>query len=389
MKIRRLYLTNGDDFTAELKYAGVEQVAKSVKTYLPSHFIFKFYDLSADSYQQLLSLFQKRSYPFWTNRNLPKRSILVSFPDWGALEEFPKDEFYSELNTLKSDSFREKWEFKLPNSILKIDRPLVMGILNITPDSFSDGGRFLKADSAIAQAELMAAQGADIIDIGAESTRPGATRVDLEEEWQRLEFVLMQLKNRIDLPLSIDTYKSEIARRALDIGADIVNDISGMTFDQEMATVVGECGCPVILMHIKGTPREMQKDPQYGNMMEELFSFFHERIKFCEQMHIRQVIIDPGIGFGKRLIDNYEIIRRLPEFRAFGHPVLIGPSRKSFIGNILKNKAEERLMGTAAAVGASLMNGANIIRVHDVGKMKEICEILNAVQRKNFLRSFD
>jgi len=341
MKIRRLYLTDAEDFTAELKSGGIEISANSLKNYLPSHFIFKFYDMPDEMYQQLLLQFTERGYPCWSNPIHTSKSILVSLSDWDVLETFTEGPAYSELKRIKENGNHDNWEFALPGGQLKIDRPLIMGILNITPDSFSDGGKFFHTDDAVTQAERMIAQGADIIDIGAESTRPGSVRVELEEEWQRLKPVLTQIKQITDIPISIDTYKSEIARRALDLGADLINDISGMTFDKEMARIIERAGCPVILMHIKGTPREMQKNPHYENLMEELHEFFRERISFCNQMKIRQVIIDPGIGFGKRLADNYEIIRRLPEFKSFGHPVLIGPSRKSFIGKVLKNETPE------------------------------------------------
>ena len=211
----------------------------------------------------------------------------------------------------------------------------------------------------------------------------------MDEEWQRLEAVLNTLKNRVNIPVSIDTYKSEIARRALDSGADIINDISGLTFDEKMAEVAGKADCPVVIMHIKGTPRNMQVDPHYDNLLEELFLFFQERISYCERQGIHQIMIDPGIGFGKRLEDNYEIIRRLGEFKSFGYPILVGPSRKSFIGKVLNKEVRERLFGTAAAVSASLQNGGNIIRVHDVMEMSEILRITRAIKSKNFLQQID
>ena len=200
--------------------------------------------------------------------------------------------------------------------------------------------------------------------------------------WNRL---LKQLKRKLDIPVSIDTYKSEIARRALDLGVDIVNDISGLTFDPEMAAVVCEAGCPVVIMHIQGTPTHMQKNPHYNHLMEELYQYFQERLQFCKEQGIEQIILDPGIGFGKRLPDNFEIIRRLPEFKGFGYPLLVGPSRKSFIGKVLKVDTEDRLLGTAATVAVSLMKNVNLIRVHDIAEMQQINQIIQAIRSKNFL----
>jgi dihydropteroate synthase len=259
-----------------------------------------------------------------------------------------------------------------------------MGILNVTPDSFSDGGQYFSPEKAVLHAREMVQAGADIIDIGAESTRPGAKAVTMEEEWQRLEPVLNQIKAQLEIPVSIDTYKANIAERALNAGADMVNDISGLTFDPDMVKVVAEAGCPLVIMHIKGTPRNMQSNPHYDNLMEELYLFFLEQLELAQKYGISQLIIDPGIGFGKRLQDNLEIIRRLQEFRGLGYPVLIGPSRKSFIGKILNAESDERLFGTAAAVALSLNNGAKIIRVHDVQEMKQISETVQAINSTNF-----
>ncbi|MCK5453188.1 MAG: dihydropteroate synthase, partial [Calditrichia bacterium] len=262
--------------------------------------------------------------------------------------------------------------------------PLLMGILNVTPDSFSDGGKYFSPQKALQHAKEMARAGADIIDIGAESTRPGARAVTIEEEWQRLEAVLKKIKANLALPVSIDTYKSEIAQLALDAGVDMVNDISGLTFDPEMVKVVAEAGCPLVIMHIKGTPRDMQIDPRYDNLMEELYRFFLRQIEYAQSHGISQLIVDPGIGFGKRLQDNLEIIRRLKEFRGLGYPILVGPSRKSFIGKILDVESEKRMIGSAAAVALALNNGAKVIRVHDVHEMKQVSEIVQAINNPIF-----
>ncbi|MBN2365168.1 MAG: dihydropteroate synthase [Calditrichaeota bacterium] len=267
----------------------------------------------------------------------------------------------------------------------RIDAPLLMGILNITPDSFSDGGLFLRPEEAIDHAREMQEAGADIIDIGAESTRPGAVPVGQEEEWQRLFPVLQELKRQLDIPVSVDTYKAEIARRALEEGADIINDISGLRRDEAMAETVARHHCPLILMHMQGTPRDMQENPSYENLMEEIHLFFQERIEFAGKSGIEQLIIDPGLGFGKRYGDNYELLRRLRELRVFGYPLMVGPSRKSFIGKALGADADQRLMGTAAAVVMAVANGASILRVHDVPEMKQTLRIVQKIrQGKNF-----
>ncbi|NWG75888.1 MAG: dihydropteroate synthase [Rubrivivax sp.] len=257
-----------------------------------------------------------------------------------------------------------------------------MGILNITPDSFSDGGRFLEPERAVDHAVQMEAEGADIIDIGAESTRPGAEALGVEEEWGRLEKVLSKIAAQIKIPISIDTYKAEIARRALANGAEIVNDISGLTFDPALKKSVARVECPLIIMHIKGTPRNMQQNPYYQNVMEEIFLFFQAQIELARQSGIRQLIIDPGIGFGKRLEDNLELLRRLEEFRIFGFPLMVGPSRKSYIGKILGVEVGERQWGTAASVALAVWTGARILRVHDVKEMKQVAEISRAILEK-------
>jgi dihydropteroate synthase len=267
----------------------------------------------------------------------------------------------------------------LPNRKLKIDKPLIMGILNVTPDSFSDGGNYFQPDQAYRRAVEMLEAEVDIIDIGAESTRPGAVGISVQEEWGRLEPIIKKIRKKIDLPLSIDTYKSEIALQALNEGVDMVNDISGLTFDQHMTEVVAKFRSPIILMHIKGTPRNMQTNPHYENILEEIYFFLAKQVSYSLNNGIKQIIIDPGIGFGKRLKDNFEIIRRLPEFKGLGLPILVGPSRKSFIGNTLNLPPNDRLTGTIAAVTACILQGANIVRVHDVEEIKQVVIIARSI----------
>jgi dihydropteroate synthase len=230
----------------------------------------------------------------------------------------------------------------------------------------------------------MADDGADIIDIGGESTRPGSDPVSAEEELRRTIPVIEALSKEISIPISIDTYKSDIARKALDAGASMVNDISGLRFDPEMAGTVAKYKVPVVLMHIKGTPKNMQQNPTYSALIPEVLEYLREGITIAGEARISEdvIIIDPGIGFAKTFEHNLEIINNLDKFTSLGKPVLIGPSRKAFIGKILGNAAtEERLEGTAAAVAISIMNGANIVRVHDVKEMARVAKVADAIKR--------
>ena len=258
-----------------------------------------------------------------------------------------------------------------------------MGILNVTPDSFSDGGHYLTINSSVECARRMAEEGADIIDIGGESSRPGAEPVPLEVELERVIPVIKKLSDKIDILISIDTYKAKVAKEALKAGASIINDISGLRFDPMMAKIAAEAGCPVIIMHMKGTPRDMQRRPAYKDVVKEITAFFKERIAFAVKNGIKRnkIIIDPGIGFGKTVRHNLEIIKRLKEFRKLGVPVLIGPSRKSFIGRVLNEPVDKRLEGTAAVVAIGIANGANIVRVHDVKAMADVAKITDAINK--------
>jgi dihydropteroate synthase len=259
----------------------------------------------------------------------------------------------------------------------------LMGILNVTPDSFSDGGLFHERSAANERALEMISEGADIIDIGGLSTRPGSEPVGIEEELRRTIPVIEGLAGRVDVPISIDTYRAEVARKALDAGAAMVNDISGLRFDPGMAALVAEYGVPVVIMHIKGTPEDMQVNPVYEALVPEILDYLREGIRIAEGAGAGMVMVDPGIGFGKTFDNNLEIINRLHEFTLLGRPVLIGPSRKAFIGKILGDlPPQERVEGTAAAVAASVLNGANIVRVHDVREMARVVKVADAIKRE-------
>jgi len=257
----------------------------------------------------------------------------------------------------------------------------IMGILNVTPDSFYDGGKYSIWDRAVQRAEKMLEDGADIIDIGGESTRPGAESVSLEEELDRVIPVIEAIRD-FPIPISIDTYKAKVAAEALKHGASIVNDISGLRFDPEMAKVVAKYNVPVIIMHIKGTPRDMQKNPHYENVVEEIKNYFIKQIDYAISFGIKRgnIILDPGIGFGKKLEHNIEILRNINEFKKLGFPLLIGHSRKSMIGMILDGiPPEERLYGTLAISSYCIMNKVHIIRVHDVKEHVHLRKILEAI----------
>lgn len=260
---------------------------------------------------------------------------------------------------------------------------LVMGIVNVTPDSFSDGGKFFSPEVAISHASKLITQGADIIDIGGESTRPGAKLVSESEELKRVIPVIEKI--RTDNPrilISIDTTKASVAKYAVEAGADIINDVSGLSFDNNMAGIVKSLNVPIVIMHMKGNPQNMQLNPEYKDIVNEILDFFKIKIKIAIQSGINRsmIILDPGIGFGKTVDHNFELLSRLNEFNVLELPIMIGPSRKSFIGITLDLPPEDRVEGTAAAVSAGVMNGASIVRVHDVKSMKRVVRIIEKVR---------
>lgn len=254
----------------------------------------------------------------------------------------------------------------------------VMGILNVTADSFSDGGRYLDVDRAVARGLDLARQGAAIIDVGGESTRPGAIPVPLSEELRRVVPVIRGLRRHVDVPISIDTQKAEVARQALAAGADIVNDVSSLCCDGEMVRLLAREGVPVVLMHMQGNPGTMQDQPHYRDVVGEVKAFLSERAGFAMANGIREtaIIVDPGIGFGKTLRHNLELVGRLPEFASLDRPLLVGLSRKSFIGQLLDVGPDQRLEGSLAAAVVAALGGAQMLRVHDV---LETCRALRIV----------
>jgi dihydropteroate synthase len=263
-------------------------------------------------------------------------------------------------------------------------RTYLMGILNVTPDSFSDGGQFNTASAALAQAQAMVNAGADIIDIGGQSTRPGAEQITLTEELDRVLSVLQIIRPQITVPISVDTTRADVAKAAVEAGADIVNDISGGTYDPEMLPIVASLDVPIMLMHIRGTPQTMQQYTDYQDLMGDIYNFLSQQIVAATTAGIKheQIIIDPGIGFAKNYQQNLEIFRQLQTLKNLHCPILVGASRKSFIGKILNQPdPKARVWGTAAACCAAIFNGADILRVHDVAEMRDVSLVADAIYR--------
>ena len=280
----------------------------------------------------------------------------------------------------------QRQDFRLhcgPYSLPLSQRTHIMGVLNITPDSFSDGGVYLKPDKAIAHAKELVAQGADIIDIGGESSRPGAESISPEEELARILPVLRGLLPEIEVPISIDTYKAQVAEAALKLGAHMINDISGLHFDPNMAKTIAQYDVPVVIMHFKGTPKDMQQNPLYESLMGEIIDYLLEGIELAGAAGIspHQIVIDPGIGFGKTVQHNLQILNRLSELKTLGKPIMLGTSRKSFIGKVLDLPVDQREEGTAASISCAILHGAHIVRVHDVAKMAQVAKLTDAIQQ--------
>ena len=287
------------------------------------------------------------------------------------------------MNDLDASIDRKGWILATRAGTIDMTRrTAVMGIVNVTPDSFSDGGRYFALEKAIAHGIALARQGAEIIDIGGESTRPGARPVSAGEEMERVLPVIRGLRRALSIPISIDTTKADVARAAVDEGADMVNDISALRFDPAMAPLIAAAKLPVVLMHMQGTPRTMQQSPRYQDVVEEVKEFLQSRIRFALEAGVsaERIIIDPGIGFGKELEHNLALLRGLPALASLGQPLLVGPSRKTFVGKLLDAGPEERLEGSLAAAVAAVLAGANIIRTHDVKETRRAVRIADALR---------
>jgi dihydropteroate synthase len=291
---------------------------------------------------------------------------------------------------------RRKYRLRLHSGVLELgERTLVMGVLNVTPDSFSDGGEFLEPQSAIQHALEMERAGADLLDVGGESTRPGSTGTAAETELARILPVLEGLRGALKIPIAVDTRKSQVAEAAISAGAQIINDVSGLRFDPRLAEVAQRRGVPLILMHMRGEPATMQKGPFARDVMRDVVQGLRASIRKARAGGVRksQILIDPGIGFGKSFEQNYELLRKLPELAKLGYPLLVGTSRKGFLGATLARNGkpappEERLWATAATVTASILGGVHIVRVHDVAEMAQVARVADCLLDPARCRSF-
>jgi len=283
---------------------------------------------------------------------------------------------------------RKRFRLRLPSRTLILgERTLIMGVLNVTPDSFSDGGAFLDSEAAIARALQIEQEGADILDIGGESTRPGAAPTSSEEERRRILPVIQVLRGKLRIPMSVDTRRAEVAEAAISAGAEILNDVSGLRTDPRLAEVARRARAPLILMHMRGTPRTMQRGPFARDVIRDVVTGLREAVARAKRGGLAntQLLLDPGIGFGKKYEQNFEILARLPEFARLGCPIVIGTSRKAFLGKALVASGGpsvppgERLLGTAATVTASVLGGAHIVRVHDVAEMVRVVRVADHI----------
>lgn len=339
-------------------------------------------------------IFRNKEICYTRERENSARVDLLILGSFGIFKELAKDitasgnEDLGHKITKVLGNFESKrnQQIKIKDQALSFENPVLMGIVNVTPDSFSDGGEFFDKGKAVQHALKLVEDGAEIIDIGGESTRPNSEPVSEEEELKRVIPVIEELHSKNPrLIISIDTTKSVVAEKAIDAGASIINDISAMSFDERMVEVAAEKKVPVILMHIKGTPQEMQKSPYYDDVILDIYDFLRERINFAEKYGIKQIIIDPGIGFGKRNEDNYELINRLNEFKGLSKPVMIGLSRKSFLGKSLSLPVEDRKEASLIAESIALCKGADIIRSHDIAQLQKSTQFMKNLKVEKFV----
>lgn len=396
MALRRLKVTTSAEAERILLDIGVD--AEGIAAMIPkmAHFNIKIPGLASNAAnilkQDMLSMGGDAAVASGTSIcSIPETDILLMGTEkqiMGAVEKFKKQPFginktASDIEYLLHAFKRNDFTLSCSKGTLALGkRTHIMGILNITPDSFSDGGDYLDTEKALERAFQMVDEGADILDIGGESTRPGAKDVSLDEELSRVIPVIERLAKEVKVPISVDTCKSEVARTALDSGADIINDISGLRFDDQMASVAAKAKCPVIVMHIKGRPSNMQVNPHYGSLMDEVIDYLQDSIDIAINAGVdrESIIVDPGIGFGKTFEDNLSILRNLEELKVLGRPVLVGASRKSFIGRLIGDaETENRLEGSLAAAVFSAAKGASILRVHDIKETKKAVMVTDAI----------
>jgi len=393
--IRCLHITNAREAIHEMGKVGVDTTGIKLMKGKTLHFNFRIEGIDP----RTANLFKQEMLAVGGDAALDREGLDCSAPSTDAILMGTEKQF--ENLTLKLDQYpdlqplgqslketlknisKTHYAIRCRKKTLKLGKQtLLMGVLNVTPDSFSDGGLYFDKEKAIAHGLRMVEEGADLIDIGGESTRPGSKPLGLEEELGRVIPVIESLAKAVDVPISIDTYKSTLAQKAIEAGAQMINDISGLHFDPDLAKVAARKDIPLILMHIRGTPETMQKDVHYESLFSEILQSLKESILRAESAGVdpEQIIIDPGIGFGKNLEDNLLLIKNLQEFRILGKPILLGTSRKSFIGKILNADVTERLEGTLSSIAIGVLNGAHIIRCHDVLQAKRAIAVADAIR---------
>jgi dihydropteroate synthase len=393
--IRCLHITNAREAIHEMGKVGVDATGIKLMKGKILHFNFRIERIDP----RTANLFKQEMLAVGGDAALDREGLDCSAPSADAILMGTEKQF--EKLTLKLDQYpdlqplgqslketlknisKTHYAIRCRKKTLKLGKQtLLMGVLNVTPDSFSDGGLYFDKEKAIAHGLRMVEEGADLIDIGGESTRPGSKPLGLEEELRRVIPVIESLAKAVDVPISIDTYKSTLAQKAIEAGAQMINDISGLHFDLDLAKVAATEDIPLILMHIRGTPEAMQKDVHYESLFSEILQSLKESILRAESAGLdpEQIIIDPGIGFGKNLEDNLLLIKNLQEFRILGKPILLGTSRKSFIGKILNADVTERLEGTLSSIAIGVLNGAHIIRCHDVLQAKRAIAVADAIR---------
>jgi len=379
----------------ELERIGVSQEGKKILSQKANLYLIKLEGVSSQAgnllKQEMLSVgadaaIRKEVASF----SVPKSDVLLIGTEAHYNKVIPKlrrqpfnlSSLSYELEQILKNIQREEFVLSLGNKKLNLTKKAaLMGILNLTPDSFYDKGKYAQKEAALTRVKEMISQGADIIDVGGESTRPGATKVNVKKELKRVIPVIEKIKALFDIPVSIDTYKAQVARECIEAGVDMVNDISALRFDSQMKHIVAKYKVPLVLMHIKGTPKDMQDNPHYDSLMGEIISYLRESMRIAQEAGIdeEKIVVDPGIGFGKATEHNLEIINKLSELKGLGRPILIGVSRKSFIGKALDLPLSERLEGSLAAACLAVTRGARIVRTHDLKETRRAIDLAQAI----------
>lgn len=395
--VRKLVIKNRKDIETELQRIGVDSSGVSVLAQKSQFYVLKAHGLKAPA----ANILKQEMLSLGADCATARGSINCSIKTSDVIMTGTEKQFVLLLDKIKNQPFKLKelaceieqlfcsseYQFSIMLANGKqmdfSKNTAIMGILNVTKDSFFDGGKYFQLDKAVGHAICLINEGADILDIGGESTRPGSKGITEEEELNRVLPVIEKLKKETNITISIDTRKSAVAKAAIDAGAVIVNDVSSGLYDSNMLNVVCELNVPIVLMHHQRIPETMQDNPNYEDLIKEVFQFFQNRIKTCVELgvSIKKVILDPGIGFGKRVHDNLNLIRNLGEFLSLGRPILLGASRKSFIGAILNSKIDDRKVASLAVAVLCAQNGAHILRVHDVSETKKAIQMVHAIDK--------